>query len=198
MENTSENTLIINPTNSIPKGFSAFWLWLTLGISIVTLPFGGIFFVWIPVLFLFVIPHKYKKNMPISCLLDDKKICTYNLKTGKEVWSIPWEDIESIYFVSTHWAVPKNIGLRLNNYDNFRASIERNSLPTPLAQAFAKFSTNKVGMLLARMIVKCDAIILHHALDRSPKAFSELLFSYMYKRQLEIEILNSAPSSSGR
>jgi hypothetical protein len=123
--------------------------------------------------------------MPISCVLDDEKLYTYNLKTGKEVWSVPWGDIESIYFVSTHWAAPKNIGLRLNNYDNFRASIERNSRSSALAQSFARLNTNKVARILGRMIAKCDAIILYPALDRPSKAFSELLFSYMYKRQLE-------------
>jgi hypothetical protein len=45
MENISKNALIINPTNSIPKGLGAFCLWLLLGFCIVSLPAGGIFLV---------------------------------------------------------------------------------------------------------------------------------------------------------
>jgi hypothetical protein len=185
MENISDNALIINPTNTIPKGLGAFSWWLFLGICIATLPFGGIFLIWMPITFLFVIPHNYKKKMPTSCILDDEKLYVYNLRTGKETWSVPWKDIESIYFISTHWAMPKNIGLRLNNYEHFQASFVKNSRQNAWAQAFARFSTSKAGMMASRMLAKCDTMIAYPCLDRPPKAFAELLFSYMYNQQLK-------------
>ncbi len=180
MENISKNALIIRPTNMIPKGYEAFIQWLLLGLSIVLIPgFIGLLTIWIPILNLFIIPRKYKKNMPISCVLDEEKLEVHNLRTGEVAWSVLWGDIDSIYYISTHWAMPKNIGLRLNNYETLSASMQKGKRPGTLAAKLTKWNTSKASMTLSRMVAKCEAIIQHGALDRSPKDFAALLYLYM-------------------
>ncbi|MEL7006439.1 MAG: hypothetical protein AAFN93_27480 [Bacteroidota bacterium] len=191
VESTDKNVLVIKPTNAKPKGFMAFLMWGLLGLSLVTFVFGGFVFIWIPLLFLFGIPKKYKKGMPISAVLDSEKITVFKFG-GKEAWSIPWQDIKSIYYISHHWAMPKNIGLRLRRYENFRASLENNQKPGSLSEKWVKFNTSKPSRILTRMLAKCDAMIDYHALDRSPKEFAELLYSYMHISQLNT--LNTEPT----
>lgn len=184
MENFSKNALIIRPTNMIPSGAWAFGLWTILGLSIVALPLGGFLTIWIPVVYLFVIPRKYKKNMPISCVLDEKHLFVYNLKKGEVDWSVSWGDIDGLYYLSTHWSTPRNVGFRLNNYDNLRASMEKAHQPGSLSAKISKLSTNKFGMIAARMLTKCEAMIPYYNLDRSPQDFATLVYSYMHMHQI--------------
>ena len=187
MEKVDNSVLVVNPTNSIPKGFGAVLMWGMLGLSIALIPFGiGLLIIWAPIVSLFVIPRKYKKDMPVSCVLDREKICVYNIRSRKKSWAVNWEDIDSIYLISTHWSTPKNIGLRLNSYDSLRASVEENSQPGTLSGTLNRFFSNKAGLMLSRMVTKCETMIYYQALDRPPQAFAELLHSYMYQRQLDM------------
>ena len=185
MENISENALIIRPTNMIPKGYEAFIQWLLLGLGVVLIPAGaGLLIIWIPIFSLFIIPRKYKKKMPISCVLDEEKLEVYNLRTGEVAWSVLWGDIDSIYYISTHWAMPKNIGLRLNNYETLSASMQKGKRPGTLAAKLSKLNTSKASMRLSRMFAKCEAMITHCVLDRSPEDFAALLYLYMQMSEL--------------
>ena len=195
MENISENALIIRPTNMIPKGYWAFIQWLLLGFGIVLIPFGvGLLIVWIPIFSLFVIPRKYKKDIPISCVLDEEKLYVYDTRKNQLCWSVPWKDIDSIYYISTHWAMPRHIGLRLNNYDAWRASIQEGKRPGSVSEKMTGWGTSKLSRIFARMFVKCDAMIAYQKLDRSPKEFAALLYLYMQMSELR----SHNPDSSER
>lgn len=181
IENMTENALVIKPTNAKPKGFLLYFSWAMLALGIVTLPIGvGIIFLCISIPFLFVIPRKYEKNMPISMVLYEDRLQTYTWH-GKESWSVPWEDIDKIYLISHHWAMPRNLGLRLRRHDRFRASIERTQKDAGAFQRkMSKIGTSKAMLLLSRMLVKSEAGIANQCLDRPAPAFAELLQSYMY------------------
>lgn len=181
MEVLNENTLVIKPTNAKPKGFLLYFSWAMLGFSIIMIPFGlGVFLIWIPLGFLFFSPRKFEKDMPVSMVLYEDRLQTYTWH-GKESWSVPWEDIDSIYLISTHWAMPRNIGLRLRRHDRFRASVEKTQKgKSEFQKELSKFGMSKVMIFFSRMMLKSEVGIANQHLDRSAPAFAELLHSYIY------------------
>jgi hypothetical protein len=195
VEKVNENALVIKPTNVKPKGLAALALWLLLGLLIPTIPFGGIIFAWIPAMLLFVLPYLYEKNMPVSFVLDDYKLHGYGWG-GKEQWSIPWEDIESLYVIQIYssgfsWAAPKNLGLRLKRYDNFRASVA--SKETGRFQKFIeKYATSNFMLKFSRICSKSELFIAYSILDRPTQEFAELLQAYIYMSDERVSSLESS------
>jgi hypothetical protein len=176
----NENVLVIKPTNAKPQGFMLYFAWAMLGLSIATIPvFVGLFLIWIPILFLFFVPRKYERDMPMSMVLYEDRLQTYTWH-GKESWSVPWEDIDKIYLISTHWAMPRNIGLRLHRHDRFRASVEQaQKEKSAFQQKISRFGTSKAMIFFSRMLIKSEVGITNQCLDRPAPAFAELLYSYM-------------------
>ena len=181
MIESSENALVIRPTNAKPKGFLLYFSWAMLGLGIVTIPFGiGLLLVLIPIPFLFVLPRKYEKNMPVSMVLYEDRLQTY-IWHGKESWSVPWKDIDKVYLVSTHWAMPRNIGLRLHRHDNLKASMDKTRQRTgAFWDKLHALNTSKASMMVGRMICKSEVMIANACLDRPAKEFAELIMSYRH------------------
>jgi len=199
-ENSSatENALVIKPKNAQPKGFMLFFMWAFLGLCVVTFPFGGILLIWAPILALFVAPRKYKARMPKSMVLYEDRLQTYTWD-NKESWSVPWEDIDKVYLISTHWAFPKNIGLRLRRHDRWRASIEKSRQRRGgFWDKLHAFNTSKSSLMLSRMLGASEAVIMNDHFDRPAKEFAELIFSYQHMYMLKKFNMEASPMQKAR
>lgn len=106
MLSVTGTTIEIKPENITPKGLLKFIYYFMIALGLPTFFFGGFIFVIIGVWALFIQPKNVKNNYPISYRLTPNEFTTYGCG-GQIAWSIPWSDIESLYIVSQHWAVPK-------------------------------------------------------------------------------------------
>ena len=193
-----ENALVIKPKNAQPKGFMLFFMWAFLGICIVTLPFGGIFLIWAPILALFVRPRKYKARKPKSIVFYEDRLQTYTWD-NKESWSVPWEGINKVYLISHHWAFPKSIGLRLRRHDRWQASLEKSRQRRGgFWDKLHAFNTSKASVMLSRMIVKNEAVLANEHFDRPAKEFAELIFSYQHMYMLKKFNMEASPMQKAR
>lgn len=175
MEN--QDRIEIEPKNAQPKGFQAviFVMIILLGIS--SFFFGGFLLVILGILGLFVIPNKIRRDQPISYVLTTNKLYFYTYGK-KEGWSIPWEDIEGISIISSHWSAPKSIGIKLKKYTNYQESLNRSTTGN-LLKPLNKIFTNTTVMRIGRMKFKCDILIPYQQIDRPAKDFAYLLYSYL-------------------
>lgn len=174
----------IKPENSTPKGFIKFGYYFLIGLGLLTLLGGiGIIFIIVGVWALFIYPKNVEKNYAISYTLTTQEFIAHR-SGGGVFWSIPWSDIESIYIVSFHWASPKSLGLRLKEYSNFQASIERSKLNSSNSfsdklklLSFNKIFINKYSRALSG--AKSDVMLPYQSFDRSAQDFANLLQVHM-------------------
>lgn len=201
----NDTTIItIKPENVTPKGFQKFIIYCLLGFGLLTLIFGiGLIFIGLSVWILFIHPKNFKKNYPISYTLTNNEFIAHR-SGGGIFWSIPWSDIDSIYTISSHWAFPASLGLKLKEYSNFQSSIERSKSSKnsfSFSEKLALLSFNKIFMnKYARALSggKSDIMIHYQAFDRPAAAFGNLLNTYIeYATALEqLDKMDSSTSSS--
>lgn len=177
MLTTNRQKITIVPTNLKPKGFQAVCLWFMLILGIPSFFVGGFVLVILGIFTLFVLPNKAKNNYPMSFVLDEERLYGYSWGE-KQIWSIPWEDIEALYIVSLHWASPKGIGLRLKRYEAYQETFLQSQSGT-FRKLYSKLFMNRHSLRLARMKFKCEIMLPHNLLDRSAQDFSRLLYTYM-------------------
>lgn len=177
MLNTQQQRVVIKPTNSKPKGVLAIALWIMLILGIISFPVGGCVLVGFSSYFLFFHPHIVRKKFPVSLILDEHLLHIYTWH-NKETCSIPWKDIEGIYTISMHWAYPKNIGLRLKDYNHLQNSCAQTDINS-FWQFLNKFFSNKYMLRLGRMMTKCEVLLPYTLLDRPTQDFCKLLMQYL-------------------
>jgi hypothetical protein len=162
--------LEIRPKNARSKGFKAVvWIMMII-IGIFSFPIGGFIFVLPSIMFLTVVQNKIIEY-PITFVLTQNKLSYMHGR--KEEWSIPWEDINSVYLITLHWSALKNIGIKLNKVENFQKSARSSS-----NNFISKIFTNTTIMRISRIISKYDIVIPYQKIDRSAIEFAELINSY--------------------
>ncbi len=163
--------LEIRPKNTRSKGFQAIvWIMMII-IGIFSFPIGGFIFVLPSIIFLTVVPNKITIEYPITFVLTHNKLSCMHGR--KQEWSIPWEDINSVYLITLHSSALKNIGIKLNKVENFQKSARSSS-----NNFISKIFTNTTIMRISRIISKYDIVIPYQKIDRSAIEFAELINSY--------------------
>lgn len=184
MNNTT--ILEIKPKNAKPKGFSMFLWYFFIVLGLPSFFVGGFILVIIGVMVLFILPKHIQKKYPVSYVLtQDCLICNYQGVLGDiegEGLKISWDNIESLYLISFHWAAPKQLGIRLRDFEGFRQFMLQHKVSgfRKIFWAFNNlFYANKHIATLGRRKAKCDIMIPYLSIDRSAEDFAQLLYLHM-------------------
>ena len=175
----------IKATNSVPKGFHKWLYWFLLALGIVLAPFVlGLFVLIIPVCSLFLIPARYKYGRDrYMYMLSETALHRYH-PDGREVWSIPWKDIDylKVRRVGNKYA-PKSVLIKLSDRAHFLKSLEDSK--TGKEGSFEKLSrlsfSSKLMSLQDKFGIKQPEVVLEYfSFDRSADSFVTLLQSYRW------------------
>ncbi len=98
---------------------------------------------------------------------------------GIEELNIPWNNIESLYTFSMHWAQPKQLGIRVKDFSSLRELIIKNKTGGFFGKVSKLFYINKHVANLSRWKFKIDILLSYQTMDRSAENFARLLHSYM-------------------